>query len=66
MSPFNPSKMNQPYKNIGGGWISVTKRSKDGDFKGLCKLRVDDGLHINAEGHRSYIEAAENQGDKFL
>lgn len=55
---FTPSNTRaHPIENGDGRWISVKKQSADGDSKGICKLRVDDGLHVNALNEKSYIEA---------
>jgi hypothetical protein len=55
---FNPSNLNaHPIESGDGRWISVRKQSSDGEYKGICKLRVDDGLHVSATNEKSYIEA---------
>lgn len=58
MSPFSPSNRSaHPAEDGDGRWISVQKTGPDGNTKGLCKVRVDDGMIVNALGERAHITA---------
>lgn len=55
-STFTPSERKAHPESDGGEWVSVSK-VRDGEYAGSCKVRVGDGLTIDALSQKSYIKA---------